>query len=308
MALSALALMAGCREESAGGAAAPDATADAMPTATADAMPAATADAMPAATVDATVDARADAATALGDVHWNPSAFLFPPVEPRQEVERSVTLENQGPRDLTVATLIGDFDTSFILTEYQDDDDQQQFVIIDLEGDNHFSPTVLRSGHRWTLVLVHEPVDDGTPSARSVRLETDAGSIELPIELDDGPLIAIDPARLDFGRVGAPASKTLVTSIANVGRQVLHIEQAFVLGDQHFQVFLGDTNVQQNTAALADPDRDGTLGLAPGARFDLTVKFSPDDDSPAMGELSIESDDPTRPDFAVGLRGNGPGQ
>ncbi len=149
-------------------------------------------------------------------------------------------------------------------------------------------------------------------------LDTDAlvgRRAELCADCDAGPdgaaprpAVAVEPDRLDFGRVrvGTLAERPIV--VRNDGDAPLHLGRisvdhpAFVpvVGDPE----AGGADPQRVPAVLFDPDADGRPGVSPGNLFVVRVRFRPETAPAAQAVLTLVSSDPERPRIEVPLVGN----
>ncbi len=235
----------------------------------------------------------------------NPRKFVFPKLTIGSRDEKVVKVDSRGAGPLIIASVEADFDAQFQLYWYANNEQTQQHPIVEADGVNRFDRLEIESGDSMTLVLEYKPTTNEAPQG-NVRLVTNDGDIDLPIEVEQGRAqILVTPTTLDFGRVGAGQEGIQKTRVTNIGQRTLELSQLLINGSQDFHVRIGDTDAMQSPDVLADPDGDGTPGLAPEASVELTVAFTPDNDGPATGELDIRSNDEVTPSFKVNLKANG---
>lgn len=127
--------------------------------------------------------------------------------------------------------------------------------------------------------------DDGGP-------RPDEGVSDRGVDPDDrgegcSPAIELSTDRLAFPRGPAFEPQTREVRVTSVGDCPAEVAQISVSGAPSFRPEVAGVDPRQDSTVLDDPDRDGAPGLAPGASFIVTVVFTPNDDSPKAGELSI---------------------
>lgn len=232
-----------------------------------------------------------------------PDLFRVPAIGPDQTVERTVRLTNTG--NITVQI------TGFALEEPEGFQllyrlgERRPIIAISFAGQDVGSyPLLVEPGGTLDVILEHRPVEAGVMPSGAVVVMTDLpeGDITIPIEAAEAVgQIAVDPPEVVFGRVppGEMAEQTI--EVSNAGQAPLTIQAIQLQGDMDFSVTADGADPQD---ILADPDGDGTPGLAPGGDFTLTVSYAPAAEGLDEAQLSIVSDDPQTPDVRIPLSGN----
>ncbi|MEP7364629.1 MAG: choice-of-anchor D domain-containing protein [Acidobacteriota bacterium] len=116
-------------------------------------------------------------------------------------------------------------------------------------------------------------------------------TVQLPVQFDAPPVpaIRITPASIDFGDINIGQSAQRAISMTNAGTAPLTI-QTVTSSNPRF------------SANIALP-----LTLSPGAIRDLFVTFQPTSIAAETGTITIGSNDPATPQFAVAVSGRGAG-
>ena len=171
-------------------------------------------------------------------------------------------------------------------------------------------PLVLRNAARWssrTPWLSVSPTTGTVPAGQAVRLtatfdaagliggdydanvvvsSNDPDEPELAVgthlHVTSAPDVEVSPTALDFGTLFVGASRSLEILVSNGGQDVLTVAR-IVPDHQEFS---------------ADPS-SFTLGV--GERRPVTVRYGPSGPGPVAATLTVESNDPDEPDFAVSL-------
>jgi hypothetical protein len=250
---------------------------------------------------------------AAGTIDIDPQAFVFQTLRAGETADDTVRIKNVGLGTLFIGNLQGDFSTDFDLYFVRGDArggdagaDQQEVAI--RAGENRFPETyTLEPEETLTLVLNYHPSSDVAADGAVTFRTNDPANLDvtIPINSEQGaPQIYAEPKTLDFGRTPANAEKFLETVVSNLGQLPLNISTMNVAGND-FQAFIGDRNVTQDPAVLADPDGDGQPGLAPRSQFTLRVRYLTETEGPDSGEVQIVSDDPQSQTYVINLVANG---
>jgi len=252
--------------------------------------------------LDLAPDPEPDAAPMPG-ASMAPEAFRVPMIPAGQTVERAVRMTNIGNVAFEITGLAIDPQPGFQLLYRLGE--RRSIIVISFAGQDVGNfPQLIEPGATVDIIVQHRPTEDGTMPSGTVTVETTlpAGVIELPIEAVDAVgEIAADPEAVVFGRVPPGDTAEQIVEISNPGAAPLTVQAIALQGDIDFSVTADGAPVDD---ILADPDGDGSPGLAPGGLFALTVTYAPVAEGLDEGVLSIVNDDLTRPDLRIPLSGN----
>lgn len=242
----------------------------------------------------------------------DPSAFVFPKLGLGQNVDRTVTIRNEGEGDLVIKKIKPDYqlDKEFRLG-YRKADDATIYDGIGAEGEDHFAeqglyPLVVPGGGSLDLVLNYKPADEIADGGKLVLDTNVDDNFEIAIRIANvGAEINVSPTTLDFGRVPAGESKTLEVTVTNLGQVELDVTGILVNGSQEFQPRIDGKDPRRVPEVLQNPDKEGAQGLGAGKSFTIEVTYSPAVEGPDRAEMQIASSDPNRPGIKVNLTANG---
>jgi hypothetical protein len=247
---------------------------------------------------------------AAGTIDIDPPAFVFQKLRAGENQDDRVEIKNVGLGTLYIGGLQGNFSSDFDLyfTRGDKDDSQLAQEVAIRAGENKFPREyALEPEDKLTFVLNYHPESD-TAAGGNITFKTNDPNkqvVEIPISSEQGaPQIYAEPNTLDFGRTAANSEKILEAVVSNLGQLPLNIQSMNVAGND-FKAFIGDRDVTQDPAVLADPDNDGTPGLAPRGQFTLRVRYFTETEGPDSGEVQIASDDPQSPLYVINLIANG---
>ncbi len=199
----------------------------------------------------------------------------FGAAAPGQAVGRAVTLYNTGNAPLRISSV------------------RLEGAAFALQGT---APASLDSGASFDVLLRFTPAGGGGVEGVLILATNDGDNPEIRLPLSgvgtgvatQAPVIAVSPARLDFGPVDPGQSRDLTIEIANRGTAPLTVS-AITSSSPRFV-----------PAAFTAP-----LTLAPATTRQLAVRFSPDSAGESSATLTIASDDPSRPLVTVSVVGRG---
>ena len=112
-------------------------------------------------------------------------------------------------------------------------------------------------------------------------------TVNIVMEVDGAPAIAIDPDVVNFGRVGVGRVRNADFTVRNVGNDLLVVEEILIEGD-YFSM-----------------DFEDAIDVAVGDEVDITVSFEPEEVGDFEGLVTILSNDPNNDAAEVGLVGSG---
>lgn len=216
------------------------------------------------------------------DLVVDPSAIDFGAVELGASADAVLTLNNAGDADLE---LIG-----LAVTEGAD-----SFSLTRLET------SLLEPGASTEVVVSFTPTAEGAV-AGSVHVESNdpvqaAEDVPLSGETPAGPApdLEVSPWTHDFGTVPVGSPVSLSVTLSNAGDADLAIS---------------GLSYSSATDELGFDDGSAVYGglpttLAPGASRVVTVTYTPIDDTPDEGAITILSDDPDEPEAFASQSGNG---
>lgn len=139
---------------------------------------------------------------------------------------------------------------------------------------------VLDPGGSTTFAVTFEPMAPGASLGEVVVASNDADEPAVTVDLSGeglGPDILVEPALHDFGTLDYQATASVVVTVSNVGSADLHIS---------------DITYTTTSSELSLQSVSPTATLAPGGSMSLTVDYTPTDDSPDEGYITVYSDDP----------------
>jgi hypothetical protein len=190
----------------------------------------------------------------------------------------TIYAENTGIGDLTVELVELDGTTS------------SDFTLMSA------SSLFVEPGAAGEIEVRYVPDVEGQDYGRLRILSDDEETPELELDLSAfgvEPLIDVDPSTLWFGEIAAGKSKTMNFELSARGSGELNIKSmTFPSGEEAvFSVAIPDW------MTLPHPIETGTS-------VEFSVTYAPTDQVAWEGELLIETNDPTTPEFAVTLLGN----
>ncbi len=163
-----------------------------------------------------------------------------------------------------------------------------------LRGSSRARSALLIGARAFALVLAgcFDSTSDGEGSGRGLVFDGSAFS---------AARIAINPERLNFGRVAVGGIKTYQVGVRNSGAVRLTITGiVLAFGEENYQIQIAG---QPPAAVVDDPDQDGVPGLAPEQGFLVDVTLRGADVTRAVGSLVISSDAFNRAEAEVVLVG-----
>ncbi|TNE49579.1 MAG: choice-of-anchor D domain-containing protein [Deltaproteobacteria bacterium] len=206
-----------------------------------------------------------------------PKAVVFPVIGVGNEKTQEVRLTNVGAKDLEITSiqLDPDGDPSYTLT-----------TKIEL-------PLVLKPEGSTVLSVKFKPTAAGQPQS-AIWIDsndTEQARTLVPIRtVGNAPRIQVKPPALDFGFVDTNQTETRMATITNVGSATLSLNKLYIqASDKDF--------------TLADQGGTWPLSLAPQKSIQVKVAYRPSNPGADIGELWIESDDPSQPKVRVLLQG-----
>jgi hypothetical protein len=205
---------------------------------------------------------RADTDCALPHINLNPAALNFGDVAAGGSSTLNSAIENLGTVDLTVSAIALCAGTS---TEFS-------FLAVTL-------PLTIAAAGSQALEVTYTPTDVGSDTG-CIEITSDdpnEGVVQLALSGQSVPDINLNPAALDFGKVGMGNSAALNTAIENLGFADLNVSA----------IALCAGTSAEFSWTLATP-----FTVAPGANQTLEVTYAPVDPGADTGCLEITSDDP----------------
>lgn len=206
-----------------------------------------------------------------------PKAVVFPVIGVGNEKSQDVKLTNVGSKDLEISGLQLDpsGDSSYTLT-----------TKVEL-------PLVLKPNDSTVVTVKFKPTEAGQPqSAMWIDSnDVDQARTIVPIRtVGNAPRIQVKPEGLDFGFVDTNKSVTRTATITNVGSADLSLNKLYIqAADKDF--------------TIADQGGSWPQKLAPQKSIQVKVAYKPSNPGADIGELWIESDDPSQPKARVVLQG-----
>ncbi len=190
----------------------------------------------------------------------------------------TVYVENSGIGDLTVELIELDGTTSADFTLMTE------------------STLIVGPSDIGEISVRYVPDVEGQDYGRLRILSDDADDPEVELGLSAfgvEPLLDVDPSTLWFGHVGIGETREMMVELSARGSGALKI-QAFS--------FL---NGEEAVYSVEVPDwMELPYAMESGQSVELPVRYTPTDEAAWEGELIIETNDPTTPEFAVTLLGN----
>ena len=151
-------------------------------------------------------------------------------------------------------------------------------------------------GDAGEIEVRYVPDVEGQDYGRLRIVSDDEDTPELEVDLSAfgvQPLIDVDPSTLWFGEVDAGESRELTFELSARGSGELKIKS------------LTFPNGEDEVFSVAIPDwMELPHAIETGTSVEFPVTYAPKDISSWKGELIIETNDPTTPEFAVTLLGN----
>lgn len=216
---------------------------------------------------------------AFSTLQLTPDELVFPRLAPGSSEDRTFVVENIGDSELKLANFATDLPEQFSIYYTRSGDDRE---LVGVEGGRNTFPQLisLRPGERLT-VIVNYLAAGGRVAPGVVAMDaSDPDHPEVRVNvtvLGGGPVLDLSPGRVDVGRVPAGQTATGNIRATNIGTEVLLLDDIRVDGSANFDLAIGDESIADagDPAALwADPDGDGEPGLAPGAGFDIEVRYT----------------------------------
>ncbi len=198
---------------------------------------------------------------------------------PAGEVEaEDLTIRNVGTADLQLRDFVLSGSTSFAMVNLDE------------------MVPVLEPGGSWDLRVEYAPTQDETANGDLVVVSNDSADPEVTVALRAegiAPAIAISPPGHDFGDQVIGCVSRLDVEITNIGRADLYISDlTFDAGSGLGEMALG--------AGITMP-----LLLAPSDTAELEVVHTPLDALPDTATLTLDTNDPSRPEASATWLGNG---
>lgn len=216
------------------------------------------------------------------EIEVDPATIGFGEVEVGAAVDEVLTISNVGDEDLQLTGLAledgsGGFAvTSLGVTELTPGEATEVIVSFTPPAEGSFVDTVLVESDDPSTPVVPVPLSGETPAGPAPDLE-------------------VSPWTYDFGTVPVDSPVTLSVTLSNVGDADLTVS---------------GLSYSSATDELGFDDGSGGYGglpdtLAPGESRVVTVAYTPIDDTPDEGAITILSDDPDEPEAFASQSGNG---
>ncbi|MDE3000849.1 MAG: FG-GAP-like repeat-containing protein [Gemmatimonadota bacterium] len=194
----------------------------------------------------------------------------FQPVVVGDQETRSITIENLGTRTLTLADAATD---------------QAAFVLIDA------FPIEIGPAEASEIRVGFKPGAEGVVEGRLTINNNDPWSPTLTVSLlgtGSAPVIGVFPENVVFVPTFVGHQRIFVLRIANLGAGVLTVFDSDVSDPEQFSVAFSDT-----------------LRISSGARRNVDVAFRPARAGTQRAVLTLFTNDPDDPEFAIPLQGVG---
>jgi hypothetical protein len=215
------------------------------------------------------------------------------PVEPVPDLVVSVTSLDLGRVDVgeraaAIVTLTNAGDAHLLLNTPILESGSGQFEILP-----PITPDVA-PGSSVTFELGFTPVSPGVDTARILLTSNDPDQQLVAVAATataSAPVLALEPAALDFGTWGATCTIARTVQVRNDGDRTLIVDDLAVLGG--------------GFAIVASPFDTLPWRLRPGEHRSVTVHFEPTRAITYAASLVVNTDDPVNPELAVALDGVG---
>ncbi len=216
-----------------------------------------------------------------------PNPVVFGETNVNETKRVAVSFTNVGLRNLNVLGLT--IEQGGATEDYKLDNDQPRSF-------------QLRAGTSKDVDVIYKPLSaEGSDATLVVRTDADnvaqgeTGELRVPLRRSVtglGPLLGIDPPRVDLSDVAPGASETVELTLSNEGDGPLNVTAIRFTGEQ------------DAPEPVSDPEFTVSGGgeptvIAPGEAHTVEVTFSrgADDRNAHLGTLVVESDAPTSPDL-----------
>lgn len=216
------------------------------------------------------------------DIEVTPTAITFEAVEvgSASSQAETVTVKNVGDESLSIYSLaLQDTTAPYTVSA--------------------IGSVLLEPGAETTFTVTFQPITSG-PTATNVLIDSnDPDEAQVPVAIDGegiAPAIEVTPTDYDFGTLYIGCEGLTALTVANVGNADLLVE------DFRYTTASSD-QVQFDEAQ----DVNGPLPwtIAPGTSREVYVAYTPLDDYDDNGYLTVESNDPLRPEVQARQSGQG---
>ena len=217
--------------------------------------------------------------------------FRFSKTQSGRTQTRTVTISNPGKESVILARFDHETSAGLKVSWRLLGPDGK---VVDREGRGLPPALELDSGDRLRLSVTFKSDGPHAPRGR-VIFQTNSGldsqrKISLPIHgMNTVGELHASHNPIHFGRVVAGDFDTRTLTLTNFGTHTIRFDKLTVHGSNAFSIEVRGRDPLRFPEVLRDPDGDGTPGLTPDGQFDITVRFSPQDQRGETGELHISS-------------------
>jgi hypothetical protein len=153
---------------------------------------------------------------------------------------------------------------------------------------------------RLDFTVTYVRKQDGESPEGQLVLESDASNkpvVTVGLSTREGSAkIQLSKEHLDFGVVPTGITQSLNVTVLNTGGTDLAIDRLTITGDAPYVVSLHGTDFSAGDQGHADVTLPEPVVVGPQSTTYLTVRFTPEDGSPAQAQLTLFSNDPSAPD------------
>ena len=234
-------------------------------------------------------------------------AYAFPQeqVLVNDSLPLAVSIQNPGEREL----IIRDIRLDYVLPDGAEED-QAAFLLETpqayddaMAGSGDFRVQTLGEGtpvmpDELTIKIVYtRPADAGV---RTARLFIDSDAVNQPtlsfdLSVDRGvPTIQVNPEFIDFSVVPEGTVSVKKLTILNTGGSDLEISGLTLVGSSFFTAILHGTEYPSEEGLGNSVTFDDAIVVAPQTSTFMSVRFAPEDGSPATTKLILYSNDPDK--------------
>lgn len=214
---------------------------------------------------------------------FSESPIAFGTVEVGQEVSKNITISNTGNADLEITNvnIVGGSTSS-------------SFSVV---GGTSSLVRTIASGSTYTFEVKFSPSSYGFASG-SIRLFNNSNNDDVFLGMNGTgtvpaqPAIAFSETGLDFGDVTVGNSgNDLTFEVQNNGQGNLEVGNISVSG--------------ANAADFTFVNVSAPQSIAPNSSYVVTVRFTPQSEGQKYATILVESNDPTKPRYAIVITGKG---
>ncbi len=256
----------------------------------------------PAGDTGPTVDQTVDQGAAPPTLGINPESFQIPMLGEGERAIREVRLTNEGATEIEIdqfELMIEDGAAALVYGS-------RRIIGIDTSGNDAFPyPVRIAPGESLPL-YVEYTLGAGAPSG-SVQVSGNFASetVVIPITaIESVGTIETDQDQLNFGRVRENTEVMGTLVVRNVGQATLNISDIQKDNNVYYRLSVNGSDPVETPSIYADPDQDGTPGLAPGTEFEISVSLAPTREGTQRSVIIIDSDDPINPEVRIPLLAN----